>query len=164
MSWFHPKSLIDDLFEIGIVIKGIDGALEMLGGLLLWLVHPALVNSWIQRLTLHELAEHPQITLWPKVLSYESTHVYKGIAVFAVIYLLGHGLVKLGIAISLLRTLKYAYQFALGGMAVLIAIELFRLGTHFTIILTVFTLFDFVVTYLIWREWRQYKAQLTHEQ
>ncbi len=58
-SWFRPNDLLDRTFEVGIILKGLDGALEVLGGLLLLLVSPAAINRVTTTLTQHELSEDP---------------------------------------------------------------------------------------------------------
>jgi uncharacterized membrane protein len=35
MPWFRLRDLLDQTFEVGIILKGLDGVLEALGGLLL---------------------------------------------------------------------------------------------------------------------------------
>lgn len=31
MRWFRPRSLLDQTFQIGIILKGLDGLLEVVG-------------------------------------------------------------------------------------------------------------------------------------
>jgi uncharacterized membrane protein len=38
MPWFRPRYLLDQTFEVGIILKGLDGLLEVVGGLLLLVV------------------------------------------------------------------------------------------------------------------------------
>jgi uncharacterized membrane protein len=35
MPWLRPRDLLDQTFEVGIILKGLDGVLEVIGGLLL---------------------------------------------------------------------------------------------------------------------------------
>jgi uncharacterized membrane protein len=44
MSWFRPRDLLDQTFEVGIILKGLDGVLEVLGGLLLLVVSPTTID------------------------------------------------------------------------------------------------------------------------
>src|SRR5262245_36197309 len=48
------------LFELGVWVKGIDGILEICGGVLLLLTSPAALNRLVMMLTQHELVEDPQ--------------------------------------------------------------------------------------------------------
>jgi uncharacterized membrane protein len=40
MGWFRSKDLLDRTFAIGILLKGLDGVLELIGGALLLVVSP----------------------------------------------------------------------------------------------------------------------------
>jgi uncharacterized membrane protein len=47
MTWFKPHSLLDRTFEVGIALKGLDGVLEVIGGVLLLAVPPDTMNRAI---------------------------------------------------------------------------------------------------------------------
>ena len=64
MPWFRPRDLLDQTFEVGIILKGLDGLLEVIGGLLLLVVSPATIDRVVTSLTQHELSEDPT-TCWP---------------------------------------------------------------------------------------------------
>ena len=53
------ESGLDRTFRISISLKGLDGALEIIGGLILLFVAPATLQSWARALTAHELAQDP---------------------------------------------------------------------------------------------------------
>ena len=59
MGWFRSRDLLDRTFEIGILLKGLDGVLELIGGALLLAVSPTTINRIIGALTQHELSEDP---------------------------------------------------------------------------------------------------------
>jgi uncharacterized membrane protein len=59
MSWFRPRDLLDQTFEVGITLKGLDGVLEVIGGLLLLVISPATIDRIVTSLTQHELSEDP---------------------------------------------------------------------------------------------------------
>ncbi len=63
MSWFRRKDLLDQTFEVAIILKGLDGVLEVLGGLLLLVVTPATINRIVAWLTEHELSQDPMTSL-----------------------------------------------------------------------------------------------------
>jgi uncharacterized membrane protein len=56
---FKPKRGFDRVFEVGILLKGLDGLLEIDGGIRLLFIKPELVNHLAATLTHHELAEDP---------------------------------------------------------------------------------------------------------
>jgi len=47
------------LFAVSVLIKGVDGVLETIGGILFMLVSPKALNSLVIFLTAHELSEDP---------------------------------------------------------------------------------------------------------
>src|SRR5262245_2638401 len=51
MAWFKPSGLLDRTFEISIMLKGLDGVLELVGGVLLLFVSPTSINQFIGRIT-----------------------------------------------------------------------------------------------------------------
>ena len=51
------ERIVRVLFHIGVISKGIDGALEIVGGALLFFVSPARVHHIVRILTQHELSE-----------------------------------------------------------------------------------------------------------
>jgi uncharacterized membrane protein len=59
MPLFRPRDLLDQTFEVGILLKGLDGVLEVIGGLLLLVVSPATIDRVVTSLTQHELSEDP---------------------------------------------------------------------------------------------------------
>lgn len=65
MSWFTSRDLLDRSFEVGIILKGLDGALESIGGILLLLVSPAQINHIVGKTTQHD---------WPAASPRPSTY------------------------------------------------------------------------------------------
>src|SRR5436853_3825475 len=53
------QALAHIAFEIGIFFKGLDGVLEIVGGLLLFFVKPETISRVVIALTQHELGEDP---------------------------------------------------------------------------------------------------------
>jgi uncharacterized membrane protein len=93
MPWLRPRDLLDQTFEVGIILKGLDGVLEVIGGLLLLVVSPATIDRVVTGLTQHELSEDPHDFLATHLL--KTAHGLTGSAVlFAAVYLLAHGVVK----------------------------------------------------------------------
>ncbi|NMM24347.1 MAG: DUF2127 domain-containing protein [Phycicoccus sp.] len=94
MSRFKPRDTLDRVFEIGIILKGLDGVLETVGGLLLLALTPATINNVLSGLTQNELFEDPHDFIASHLLGY--AHGLTGTAVtFAAVYLLVHGITKI---------------------------------------------------------------------
>jgi hypothetical protein len=59
MSRFRAETKLDRAFEVMLVVKGLDGLLEVGGGLILLLVPAATLNAFLTTITQHELSEDP---------------------------------------------------------------------------------------------------------
>lgn len=141
------------LFQAAVLIKGIDGVLETIGGVLLVLVSPDTVHRLIILLTQHELAEEADdwvimaLHHLAERFSVEAKHFASG-------YLIGHGLLKVFLAVSLFRERVWAFPLALFVLAVFVAYQLHRFGRTHSMVLLALTLLDVVVMALVWREFR----------
>jgi len=141
-------------FRIGLIVKGIDGLLEMLGGILFWFVDPRTINDVVGFLTTHELSNDPSdrvMTTLRHASAYLETHPTH----FASIYLTGHGLVKVLLVVSLLGNRRWAYVPALVLMGAFVAYELYRFAHTQSLGLLFFTATDVAVMYFVWREYRR---------
>lgn len=157
MSRFRARDPLDRIFEIGIILKGLDGVLEIIGGLLLLAVTPATIDRMVIRVTQHELSEDPHDFIARHLLGY--THGLTGSAVtFAAVYLLAHGIVKIVLVAALLRNQAWAYPWMIGFLLLFIGYQLYRLALSPTFWLTALTIFDALIVWLTWREWGRQTA------
>ena len=160
MSRFKAGDPLDRVFEIGIILKGLDGVLETIGGLLLLIVTPATINRLVSGLTQHELSEDPHDLIATRLLQY--VHGLSGAAVtFAAVYLLLHGIVKIVLVVALLRNQIWAYPWMIGFLLVFIFYQVYRLVLSPTWWLSALTVFDGLIVWLTWREWRKQAVGLT---
>jgi uncharacterized membrane protein len=158
VSWFRPRSLLDSTFEVGIILKGLDGLAEIVGGVILLLVSPATINRIVARMTEHELSQDPNDYIATHLLRY--AHGLTGGAVtFAAIYLLSHGIVKVILVGALLRNKLWAYPLLILMLVVFIVYQLYRIAlSPPSTGLIALTVFDLLLTWLTWREWRKQRA------
>src|SRR4029450_10938175 len=154
MPWLRPRDLLDQTFEVGILLKGLDGVLEVVGGLLLLVVSPATIDRVVTSLAQHELSEAPHHFLATHLL--RTAHGLTGPAVlFGAIYLLAHGLVKVILVTALLKNQRWAYPWTIGFLGVFIVYQLYRLSFHPSVGLTALTIFDAAIAWLTYREDRE---------
>src|SRR5215831_7106067 len=85
--------LLDRAFFVGITLKGLDGVLEVIGGLLLLAVSPATIDRLARALTQHELSQDPHDFLATHLLHYTGS-LTGGALRFGAVYLLLHGAIK----------------------------------------------------------------------
>jgi uncharacterized membrane protein len=138
-------------FRVGITVKGVDGLLESLAGLLL-LVDP-------------DALRQISLTLWTyghfHHLQHSGSHVAEQLGatdpVFAAAYLLSHGSVKIALAIALWMNRLWAYPLAIFVFGAFAVYQVFRLERVYSIGLLLLTISDVVIIWLTLLEYRDQK-------
>jgi uncharacterized membrane protein len=108
MNWFKNGDLLDRAFAVGIILKGIDGVLEVMGGFLLLVVSPGTIDQVSRALTQHELSEDPHDFLATHLLHAAGSLTGSSLQ-FDAAYLLLHGVVKIVLVAALLKDKIWAY-------------------------------------------------------
>lgn len=157
LRFFHPKGSLDDLFEIGLLLKGLDGLVETVSGLALLIIRPEHIAHWAQRITAPELAEDPHDFIATHIAHWANNFT-KQAAVFAAVYLLAHGLVKVVLVFEVLRNHLWAYPALILVTAAFIVYQLIHLVRVPSAGFVVLTAFDFVIIYLTSREYAKQRA------
>src|SRR5713101_121877 len=145
------------LFELGISLKFLNGLLEMVGGIFLFLSTPESLSKLAAKLLTNELLEDPK-DLVANTLLHAAQQLSVNAQIFASVYLLIHGTVKVGLVIALWKRKLWAYPLA-GVVLVLFTVYQVYLFSHsgslFQLVLTVV---DVVILLLLWSEYKR----LTH--
>ena len=158
MNWFRRGDLLDRAFAAGIILKGLDGVLEVVGGLLLLALGPATINSLARTLTQHELSQDPNDYLATHLLHAAGTLTGSSVR-FGAAYLLLHGVVKIVLVGALLRNQLWAYPWMIAFLVAFIVYQVYRLTFAYSIGLLALTVFDVLVTWLTYREYRKQRAE-----
>ena len=149
---------LDKTFKIGLVLKGLDGILEIVGGILLLFLSPHAIEHIARTLTAHELSEDPHDFIARYIL-HTASHLTTSTTLFGAVYLLSHGIAKVVLVALVLRDKLWAYPWLIALLLAFIAYQLYRItAVHFSIGLTLLTIFDAV---LVWLTWREYQAKRT---
>lgn len=142
-------------FDIGIILKGLDGLVEVIGGITLLVTNQPAIRSAVAWLTHKELIEDPN-----DVVANHLVHMARQLSVdtqhFAGIYLLAHGVIKIGLVAGLLRGLRWSYPVAAVILTAFIGYQAYRLLHTHSISLGLLTALDVAVVLLIIREWRRH--------
>ena len=147
---------LDTTFKVGLVLKGLDGVLEIVGGTLLLFLSPHVIQHLARVLTAHELAQDPH-DLIARYLLHTTAHLNTAITIFGAIYLLSHGIAKIVLVALVLKDKLWAYPWLIGLLLAFMAYQLYRItAVHFSIGLTLLTVFD---AFLVWLTWREYRAK-----
>jgi uncharacterized membrane protein len=147
------SEVLDRTFTVSIVLKGIDGVLEIVGGVVLLFVAPATLQHWARSLTAHELAQDSHDFI-ARHLLHSASQLSRSTTLFAALYLLSHGIAKVVLVVALLREQLWAYPWMIGLLSAFILYQVYRLTYRVTLGLTLLTLFDLLVVALTVREYR----------
>ena len=140
------------LFELAIFVKGVDGVLETVGGLLILFVPLHSLDTLASSLLAHELAVESHD--W---LVHAIRHLLDSLSMstklFASVYLIGHGLVKVFLVYALWREKLWAFPLALWFIAAFVAYQLYRFTHTHSPALLAFALVDVCVAWFVWGEY-----------
>src|SRR2546425_4879063 len=102
----------------------------MIGGALLFFVSADQLRHVARILTLHELTEDPH-DIVANYLLHASQRLSPGVTTFGAIYLLWHGVVKIGLVTALLRRQRWAYPAAIVAFLLFLVYQVSRYAhTH----------------------------------
>ncbi len=138
-------------YHAGLALKGFDGFLETIGGMLLLALPPERLFALFRIVTARELSNHPDdwighaITQLSNALSVSSER-------FAGIYLIGHGIVKLLLVLGLWRERAWAFPIALSFLGFFLLYQLYRIAHTHSIALMIFSAFDLFVLWVVWQD------------
>jgi len=145
------------LFDISVIAKGIDGVLETVGGVLLLLTSPTQLHHIARILTQHELSEDPH-DIVANYLLHSSQGLSAGAKMFGAMYLLWHGVVKVGLVTALLLSRRWAYPVAILAFLLFLAYQLYRYSHTDAPELLALSVMDVVVIVLTWFEYKRLRA------
>lgn len=150
---------IHRIFQISVILKGLHALIECASGIALYLVSGATITRWVELLTQEELLEDPRDFVATHLLD-AAQHLSVSTQSFYAFYLLSHGLVKVLLVAGLLRERLWAYPASLVVLSGFIAYQAYRYSYTHGIGLIVLTVFDIVVMWLVWHEWRVLERHL----
>ncbi|HEY4320872.1 MAG TPA: DUF2127 domain-containing protein [Gemmatimonadales bacterium] len=142
------------LFTIGVVVKAIDGLLEVAGGVLILFVTPdqgsrlerALIDNELPGRAHHFVATH---------MAHAVHHLANDGKHFAAIYLLAHGVVKVVLVAGLLLKMRIAYPAAIAVFLLFLIYQVFHYTQTHSISMLVLSALDILVIVLTVLEYRR---------
>lgn len=155
----QTEHTVYELFKWSLLLKGAISVAEVIAGLVL-LVIPAkyviaLVQSsgvWLAGYADNSITTH----ITSELLRFES-----GTALFVAFYLLTRGLIKCGLIAALLKNILWAYPASLVVLGLFVVYQAYEIIAKGSIFVIAISVFDLIVMYLIWREWKIVKRHQT---
>ncbi len=148
--------IIDRAFDIGVILKGIDGFIEIIGGMLLFFISPAQINSFILLIAQHELSQDPKDILFNFLIKASQQLSVKA-EIFTAIYFLTHGIIKVGLIAALLGKKLWAYPTAIIFFTAFGVYQIYRYFYSHAVSMLILTVFDIVIIVLTWMEYKRIK-------
>jgi uncharacterized membrane protein len=148
----------DRFFAIGIILKGLDGVLELVGGAFLLFVPPAQIHHLAILVTQPELTDDPN--------DFIANHILQGasgltdhVVFFTALYLLAHGVVKVVLVTALLLDKLWAYPWMIGVLVIFILYQFYQLSVTPSLGLVALTVFDILIVVLTWHEYGRHRRR-----
>ncbi len=152
------RGVVHAVFELGVVLKGIDGLLEVAGAALLLFVSPRQIGRAVELLTQHELSQDPHDAVAGHLVR-AARHLSMGETRFASAYLLSHGVVKLVLVWALLTSRLWAYPIAIAVFAAFGGYQMYRWSISHSLAMVTLTVLDAFVILLTWLEYRRLRRE-----
>ena len=150
--WFETA------YKVGVAIKGFDGLVELVAGLLL-LFSPHTLHVLLGAVVTEANHHHGHVThiVATSIGRLDDDLARSGLT-FLIIFLIGHGIVKLTLVYCLLKRILKAYPYAIGVLGLFLAYQLYALiRDPFSVGMWLFTVLDVVIIWLVWGEWKDLK-------
>ena len=141
------------VYEVSLILKAIQAFLEVIAGILLYIISANSLTTFILKIAHGELAEMPN-DFMSHFLIKNADQLFITGKLFIVFYLLSHGVIKLIIIVGLFLKKRWAYPAAIIGLGGLILYQIYRFLINYSIFLLIITIMDIVILWLIWHEQR----------
>ncbi len=151
--------LLDKAFEIGVLINAFFGFFEILGGIFLVISGGKIINNFVIFITQQEIIDDPNDII-ANYLIRLSNDFSLGTQIFAISYLLFHGIVNIFLAIVLLKDKLWAYPLAISLLTAFIVYQIYRYFHSFSFVLLFLIIFDSFVVLIIWLEYKRHRKRV----
>lgn len=154
-KWF------DTIYKIGVGIKGFDGLIELLVGILL-IFSPHTPHRLLQHAAHFSQAHDSTFFHWlaHTVIKLDADLTGQTL-LFVILFLISHGVIKLVLVYCLLKEYYRIYPYALAVLFIMLIIQIIPLFKDPTSPgLWLFTILDIVIIYLVWGEYLDLREKI----
>lgn len=147
-----------------VAVKGVDGLIELVAGLIL-LIAPSKLHQFLAFLS-GEAREssHQFMRQIAEYIAHVDTDVTRGGLVVVILFLVIHGVVKLSLVYALLRRILWAYPYALGVLVLFLIYQLYVCIIQPSVGMMLFALLDAIIVWVVWGEWRKLAREHVSEE
>ncbi len=145
----QEENTVYTFFLWSVLLKGFISVVEVVGGCALFFIPSETIVQAALFVLNHLPIASLQNTLMQEVAKYTSSTV-----TFVALYLVSRGLIKAVLIFALLKNKLWAYPSSLVVLAAFVLYQAYQIVKDHSFIIISITLFDLVVMYFIYREWR----------
>ncbi len=150
------ERILHRIFITSIIIKGMDGILELLGGIALFIVRSESLTGLVRSVFSHELVQDPTDLLANFLLHAAQTATASTVS-FIAFYLIIHGAIKIGLVAGLMLKKLWAYPLAGVVLSLLVIYQVIRIIRAHSILLIILTVVDLIIIALLHSEYMRLK-------
>lgn len=153
----RKEKFFELLFTLSMILKGIDGIIELLGGIAFAALNKEKMLQWFYDFLMKQKAfdiSNETILNWVTAFSHA---LQTNVRVFITIILIGNGLIKIVMAIALLMRKYAAFPWSLFFLIVLYIYQIVQTIQSPSWFLYFFDAFDLAIILVIWKEYRRLK-------
>ncbi len=158
----NKKTYINLPFYVSLAVKGIDGLIETVAGIFVWVTSLEGLKYFAAILTAKELLEDPGDIIANWTITW-ADNLSTDTKTFIVFFLLSHGLIKLILTILLYQNKRWAYPLSMALFSGAVIAQFIRLTSHFSATLTAITIIDILVIIIIWQKYLELKQQTNYQ-
>lgn len=155
-KWF------DMAYKIGVGLKGLDGLFELIVGIAL-LISPSIIHTVLTAIVGHAHKHHGHAYHFiGEYVARLDQDLAKSGLVFLIIFLIGHGIIKLVLVYCLFRKITKVYPYALFVLVLFFMYQVYVLVQDpLSLALWFFTILDIVIIWLVYGEWKDLQEEVT---
>jgi uncharacterized membrane protein len=148
----RTEAKIHKIFDFTLVLKGIHAFAEILGGILLHAASAENILRVVRFFVRGEIREDPHDFVATFLL--HTAQSFGGSSQsFAALYLVTHGIINALVVVGLWREKLWAYPVSFVVLAAFIVYQLYLLAFAYSLWLTILTLLDIAIIFLVWHEY-----------
>lgn len=141
-------------FDFALILKAINGGLEIFVAALIFIVPPTFVLALVEFVTGGELTQDPDDPIVGGLLNAAQTFAVHTHYLFAS-YLVLHGAVKIALVVGIFMGKKIAYPLFMVALVIFGTYETYRGFLRHEILLQIFAVFDITLLFLTAHEYRR---------
>ncbi len=157
---FLKNKVVHSLFEMTILIKGVNGFLEIIIGILFLFFKTEDIYKAMISVTGYRIVSHSGHFTTNYLLK-QANNFSLSTKYFIALYFIFYGIVNIFLVISLLKGKLWAYPTAIIFFILFIFYQIYRFFLRRSGLLLFFTIFDIFLVFLTWLEYKRLKEKLS---